>query len=514
MFSGPWHTGGVYLDAAAPVDTARSMLTRPILESVWEMVQRHPNAPALADASNTLDYASLWRLAQSIAGRLSAGDGPVGVLLPADVTYYPALLACLMAGRIAVLMDPMLPVARNVDLVAQLGLSLLLVAVDGPDLAVPVHCVVVAATDAGPIALAPPARGRDPFAPAFILCTSGSSGQPKAVVQHQLCSVHFSAYQANAYRCGPGAVHLCLFAPSAFTGLIGLTTFALTGGCTRLFDLRREGLAGLADLFRAYPDGYLRISPSVLRLFLQTPDASALMARLRSVLMIGEVVLQSDVVGLRAILTGGGTIMSHYGATECAGFGWFHAPDDAFDPVRGPVGWLAPGTEAMLADEHGQPALAGEAGELVIRSRYNALGVWADGSIAPGHLAPDPADPAYRIYRTGDLARRVGEVYVVLGRADRMVKVNGMRVEPAEIEEKARLSGEVTACAVVASSDAGRVMLTAHVVLRGGATPGDTGRLRTYLRQALPGPMVPARIVAVDRLPLLASGKVDYRALA
>lgn len=513
MFDGPWHGGGVYLRAGAAVDAAQAILDRPILETVWDVVQRRPDSLAMAGIVDRLSYAGLWRLAESIAGRLGEGEGPVGVLLPVGVTYFPALLACLMAGRIAVLMDPVLPVARIDALVAQLAVPVLLVAADGPDLATEARPVTVTAMDPGPAALTAPERGRDLFAPAFILFTSGSTGQPKAVVQHQACALQYAAYQANFYQPGPGAVHLCAFAPSAFTGLIGLNAFALTGGCTRLFDLRREGLSGLADLLRAYPEGYLRISPSVLRLFLQSEDAAALMAGLRSVLLIGEVVLQSDVVALRAILTGGGSILSHYGATECAGFGWVHAPDDAFDPVRGPIGRVAPGTEAMLADEHGRPADDGEPGELVIRSRYSALGEWQKGAVVPGRLLADAADPAYRIYRTGDLTRRVGDVYVVLGRVDRMVKVNGMRVEPAEIEEKARLSGEATGCAVVASGGVGRVTLTAYVVLRSGAVPGDAGRLRTYLRQTLPGPMVPARIVVIELLPLLANGKVDYQAL-
>ncbi len=508
-----WHTAGAYLDPAAPADATRAMLSQTILETVWGVVQRHPDAPALADRGTTLSYAGLWRLAQSVARRLGPGHDPVGILLPADVTYFPALLGCLMAGRIAVLMDPLLPTARNHDLITQVGISILLIAAGAPALASPIPCVTVTAGDGDGQALVMPPPGRDPFAPAFILCTSGSSGTPKAVVQHQLCAVNFAAYQANVFMPGAGAVHLCTFAPSAFTGLIGLCTFALTGGCTRLFDLRSEGLAGLADLLTAYPGGHLRISPSILRLFLQSPDAPARMAALRSVLIIGEVVLQNDVVQLRALLSGGGSIMSNYGATECAGLGWLHSPHDAFDPVRGPVGRLMPDTDAMLTDQQGQPVPPGEAGELIIRSRYNALGEWVDGTVIPGRLSPDPADPAQRIYRTGDLARRVGDVYVVLGRADRMVKVNGLRVEPAEIEEKARLSGEVTACAIVASGPPGRAVLTAFVVLRTDPTPGDIGRLRTYLRQALPGPMVPGRMIALDRLPLLATGKVDHQTL-
>ena len=486
------------------------LLDRPVVASLWDIVQRYGAEPAVTDASQTIDFATLWRMACRVAKQLGEG-GPVGVCLPPDVTYLPAVLGCLMAGRIAVLMDPSVPVARNEEIVRQTGPALLFTAEHDREIAGAVPHWTVALTEGdrnGPVVAPVPVA--DLFAPAFILCTSGSSGQPKAVVQHQLCPVVYSSYQVNAFATGPGAMHLCTFLPSAFTGLIGLLTFALSGGCTRLFDLRREGLSGLADMLRADPDGILRISPSVVRLVMQDPEARVLMSHLQGVMLIGEVVLQSDVTALHAVLTAGGRIFSNYGATECAGLGWFHAPDDAFDPVRGPAGRPIPGADAMLVDEAGLPVPPGEAGELVIRSRYNALGVWVDGRIVPGRLLPDPADPARRIYRTGDFARCRGDVYVVLGRVDRMVKVNGVRVEPAEIEEKARQSGETTACAVMATETAGKAVLTAYVVL---SARGDVGRLRAYLRQTLPGAMVPSGTVVLERLPLLASGKVDYRAL-
>ena len=485
----PCYTGGVFLNPDGPVPP---LLDRSVVASLWDIVQRHGPEAAVTDASQTIDFATLWRMACRVAMRLGQG-GPVGVCLPPDVTYLPAVLGCLMAGRIAVLMDPSLPAARNQEIVRQTGAALLFTAEHGAEIAGAVPHWTVALTEGdrnGPVVAPGPVA--DLFAPAFILCTSGSSGQPKAVVQHQLCPVVYSAYQVNAFAPGPGVMHLCTFLPSAFTGLIGLLTFALTGGCTRLFDLRREGLSGLADMLRADPDGIL------------------LMSHLQGVMLIGEIVLQSDVAALHAVLTAGGRILSNYGATECAGLGWFHAPDDAFDPVRGPAGWPIPGADAMLVDEAGLPVPPGEAGELVIRSRYNALGEWVDGRIVPGRLLPDRADPARRIYRTGDLARCRGDIYVVLGRADRMVKVNGMRVEPAEIEEKARQSGETTACAVMATEAAGKAVLTAYVVL---SAHGDVGRLRAYLRQTLPGAMVPSGTVVLERLPLLASGKVDYRAL-
>jgi acyl-coenzyme A synthetase/AMP-(fatty) acid ligase len=217
---------------------------------------------------------------------------------------------------------------------------------------------------------------------------------------------------------------------------------------------------------------------------------------------------------MRAALPPGCIINNGYGSTEIAGTTWFVHPGDAQDPVRVAAGVLNPGTEAKIVDDDGIPCPPGEVGELWMRTRYAALGEWQDGRVVPGRIETDPHDPALRIFRTGDLARITPDgAIVVLGRKDRMLKINGLRVELAEVEAALRRSPEVAQAAVVARQSAGRVLLAGFVVPAESARPGIEARLREALVQQLPAHMRPARIVAVAGMPLLPGGKRDEAAL-
>jgi acyl-coenzyme A synthetase/AMP-(fatty) acid ligase len=104
-------------------------------------------------------------------------------------------------------------------------------------------------------------------------------------------------------------------------------------------------------------------------------------------------------------------------------------------------------------------------------------------------------------------------VVVVLGRMDRMVKINGMRVELAEVEAALRRHPEVAQAAAVARMAGGRVLLAGFVVPADGAADGIEARLRDAMAQALPAHMRPTRIVAIGAIPLLPGGKRDEGAL-
>jgi acyl-coenzyme A synthetase/AMP-(fatty) acid ligase len=195
--------------------------------------------------------------------------------------------------------------------------------------------------------------------------------------------------------------------------------------------------------------------------------------------------------------------------------GWFPSASDDFDPIRMPVGKLYPFVDATILNEDGRSCQQDEVGELVLRSEYCALGEWHDGRVvATDRLFSDTAEPAQRIYRTGDMARMTPDgIFVVLDRTDRMLKLNGQRVEPAEIEAMIRRSQDVMDCVVIANARKTPVVLTAYVVLRNGASSAAMDRIGSMVRQALPFAMVPSRFVAIEEIPLLPSGKVNLAAL-
>jgi len=209
-------------------------------------------------------------------------------------------------------------------------------------------------------------------------------------------------------------------------------------------------------------------------------------------------------------------IHEHYGSTESTNISWVGTTrDPSFDGLRLPAGKDADGGEALLLDEDGNPCAPGEPGELVIRSRHNALGEWVDGALVTDRLRRDPLDPGITFYPTGDIARLVqGGVIVILGRADRLIKLNGQRVELAEVEAALRVLPGVNDAAVVVQDRSAARTLIAWVEPKADGTGLTGDALRSASRGMLPAHMIPARSNTIPSLPRLPTEKVDLVGLA
>jgi hypothetical protein len=186
------------------------------------------------------------------------------------------------------------------------------------------------------------------------------------------------------------------------------------------------------------------------------------------------------------------------------------------------IGRPLPGQRAYVLDSRLRPVPPGVPGELCLAGPQLARGYHASPGLTAARFIPDPyGPPGARMYRTGDRARwnARGELDY-LGRDDDQIKVNGVRIEPGDIEA-ALLTHPDIAEAVVTTQDR---RLVAHLVPRSTVLPRPTGPdrppgapdsalLRTWLRQRLPGSMVPSAFVTMSELPRGASGKIDKRAL-
>jgi acyl-coenzyme A synthetase/AMP-(fatty) acid ligase len=179
------------------------------------------------------------------------------------------------------------------------------------------------------------------------------------------------------------------------------------------------------------------------------------------------------------------------------------------------AGVVRPYHDYAILGEDGRPVEFGDIGELVLRSRYIALGEWLGGRLVPGRMTPAPGRPGWRIFRTGDLVRLQADgILRVVGRADRQLKINGVRVEPAEIEAVLRTEPGVTDAVVVVCAETTSVTLHGFVVSAAVDQPELIAALRQRMLAALPGVMRPSHITVLDRLPALPSGKVDITKLS
>src|SRR5690606_12047601 len=202
----------------------------------------------------------------------------------------------------------------------------------------------------------------------------------------------------------------------------------------------------------------------------------------------------------------------HYGPTEatvCATVHRIGGTDELGDLGRVPIGRPLPHVRARVLDRSGRAVPIGGVGELHLGGAGLADGYVGAAALTAAAFVPDPdGPPGARLYRTGDLARiRPGGEVEFLGRRDRQVKIRGHRIEPAEVEHAVRAHPAVTDSAVVVSGD--RLVAYAATAAKD-LTPAT---LRAFLRDRLPGYLVPSSFVLVESIPRTAHAKVDQERL-
>jgi len=489
-----------------------------LIESWTKMAANAPDRPCIADNGLPLTRRQFVDLTRRIAwaiARAEPGAGPVALLLPDGALCGAAIFAGLIAGVPLLLLDDSNPAPRNAEIIRQARATLVVVRDKGDPPAeaaagVPLLEVGDHATLPAPGAWADVTRIA-PGDAAFIVTTSGSTGNPKLVVHsHQGLAYRGALYAACMALTDADRYLSCTSALCTYSGLVYLTGALCAGAYTHVAAIRKLGLRGLFDLMRDQQITAMRSAPSLLRTILPMPDSVTAFARVRSIRLTGEQGTWDDIALIRRVVGPACRITNSYGSTEAVSFNWTDTGDRTPDPVRIPAGVPFPDAEVVVVDEDGQVCAPTQTGELLTRSRFNALGEIEDGRLVQGRLIQDQDDPDTRIYATGDLARMTEDgLFVILGRKDRMLNINGLRVEPIEVEAAIRSEAGVVDVLVLPRVVQGATTLIAFVAHAADA-PTDLGQvLRRHLQQQMPAYMVPSRIVVMPELPRLPGGKID-----
>jgi amino acid adenylation domain-containing protein len=493
----------------------------PVTELIARQVRTRPDAVAVSWPEGQLTYGELWRRAGGLAAELrDAGitaEEPVAVCADRSVELVVGELAVLMAGGCYLPVDPSYPAERITFMLQDAGVRKALATLQ-MHLQLPASTSSFRVFDLGdPVAGDPvdPVDAVDPVTPdrlAYLIYTSGSTGRPKGVALPHRGLANLVGWHAAEYELGP-ADRTALFASPGFDASTWEIWPTLAVGAT-LCVVPPKLRAAPAELVRWLSEERITVA------FLPTPVAAAVLTE-----------PWPDGTALRALLTGGDALpaappeglpfrlFNHYGPTEntvvaTAG----PVPPGPAGP-RPPIGRPIAGVDAHVLDAEGRPVPTGVRGELYLGGTAVARGYVNHPDLTAASFPADPfaVEPGARLYRTGDLVRWLPDGQLeFLGRADEQVKIRGFRIEPEEVAATLREHPEVRDAAVIARApaDGAEVALVAYACRDGRGETAPDEELLAFLRDRLPGYLVPAEVVVLPSLPLTEHGKVDHGALA
>jgi amino acid adenylation domain-containing protein len=517
---------------------------RLIWSAFLQSCEQFADRPAVEVAGRELSYMQLGQRVRRFAATIQANARPGEAPLTAVFAYrshaaYTAVLGALMAGHGYVPLNRTFPIDRT-RLMLEKSTCRSLVVDEGSEpqlsellcgLATPMLILCPDRADATEVSARFPAHrvvGANDFvdadqwrppevsqrAIAYLLFTSGSTGQPKGVMVSHANVLHYVDYVTKRY---------------AYTSEDRLSqTFDLT------FDLSAH------DMFVAWANGACVCCPtqkqlikpgkfindSRLTAWFSVPSTAVFMRRLgdlkpglyrglRLSLFCGEA-LPLEIAREWASAAPNSVIENIYGPTEltigCTAYRWHErtSPDECERGIV-PIGEPFDDMEPLIVDEQLQEVAPGCEGELLMTGPQMSQGYWQDEE-KTRHAFVSVMGRNGNYYRTGDRVRRsaLNSPLVYLGRVDNQIKVLGHRVELGEVEAVVReLSGVdgviALGCPSGSNADGIEVFLEADKF--------DTEPLMNQLKAKLPTYMLPRKLRVLRQFPLNVNGKYDRKAL-
>ena len=478
-------------------------------EDIRQHASITPNAAAIRHAEVSLSYGTLSfeadRVARYLRSKQVRSGDAVALCYPRSFDQIVAALGVLRAGGAYVPLDPSWPRDRIAGILKDVGAKAVMAPAEMAELvAGTTFCVSMEdlrGLEAGTSEVSE-ALPRESLA--YIIYTSGSTGMPKGVeITHgnlaHLIAWHREAFGVTAADCASHVAGLGFDA-----SVWEVWPYLAAGACVSLVD---EAARTSPELLQQW-----LVEDGITIAFVPTP--------------LAEPMIMMDwprETALRFLLTGGDTLhhgpkadlpfvtVNNYGPTECTVVATSGVVCAGVTGLPG-IGRAIRGAEVYVVGEDGQEVAAGGMGELCIGGDGVGRGYRGQPEQTARAFAEDPKTGGM-IYRTGDFGRLLpdGEI-AFCGREDGQVKIRGQRVEMDEIVCALDRHPGVAFSAVGICGEGEGKQLVAYVLPVEEAEPA-VREMQEFLRQSLPGSMIPAKFVRLLDLPLSANGKVDRSAL-
>jgi len=352
---------------------------------------------------------------------------------------------------------------------------------------------------------------REAFDVAYVLYTSGSTGQPKGVeVTHRNLANFFVGMDQLQEGREPG----CWLSVTnvAFDISVYELLWTLSRGYHVVIEDNPLGMVGdngrsFRDQVESFGVTHFQCTPAMMQLLMRDHECRQGLEKINRIFVGGDTLPGPLAKELGELATG--TVDNMYGPTETTIWSTSWRLDGSEDVC---IGRPLANTRIYVLDVHLQRSPIGVPGELYIGGLGVANGYHANAAETAARFVDHPEWG--RLFRTGDIVRlRADGECVFLGRRDHQVKLHGHRFELGDVEAAIVGHVDVQQAAVVLQGESTFKQLVAFICGRGMARSDPTSLL-TYLRDRLPGYMVPARNVVLEKMHLNPSGKIDRKRLA
>jgi amino acid adenylation domain-containing protein len=487
--------------------------------------------PCVIEQGHRVSYASLDAQIEQVVARfkrcgLIAGDR-IGIYARRSADVVALCVAAYRAGLTYVPADPNAPSSRNAAIHAACGVRVAFVeerfatayeahlSATGVTITCERLPEVGGGTGLATLLSTPVREAGPPGAPppvpnlVHILYTSGSTGKPKGVMISRENLRVFIEWTRSLVAPTPDD----RFGNHAQFHF-GISTFdlflSLSSGSSLVIvpDEIGRHARGLLDLLERERVTVWYSTPRILSLMAQTGEVSTRdLSALRILAFAGEAFPIQHFNSLRAQLAHP-RYFHMYGSTETNIMAYFEVPKDRHFDAALPIGRTAEYYESRVVDSNGRNVAMGDEGEFVVKGAGIMCGYWEQPDLTRERKLTDGES---EWYRTGDIVRRLEDgTHSYVGRADRMVKRGGYRVELGEVESALAAIPEVREAAVTVTRRDDEIILCAHLVMSGRPSV-------LYVKQScaekVPAYMVPDEVRFLTELPRTSTNKIDYQVL-